>query len=82
MPSVKTHYCLTAPEKDLEPVTTSICKLNTESQKWQHTLQEVLSLWVESTLFRRKHKRKGRAKVNKVLLQRKLPSSLNEDLFG
>ena len=82
MPSVKTHYCLSAPEKDLEPVTTSLCKLNSETQKWQHTLQEVLSLWVEGTFFRKRHKRRGRAKVNKVLLQRKISPVQPDDLFG
>lgn len=76
MPSVKTHYCLSAPEKELDPVITSICKLNSESQKWQHTLNEVLALWMDGAPFRRKHKRKGRSKVNKVLLQRKLSQAI------
>ena len=84
MPAVKTHFCLTSPEKELDPVRISLCKGNSESQRWQHTIQEVLALWIGGTHRRRLSSREleeGRAKVNKVLLHSQNSMEV-DDLFG
>ena len=88
MPMSKKHFCLTAPDKEFDPVTVSICKKPSTNadhyQKWQHTLQEVLALWISGNFHQRysaSHKfKKNRAKVNQVLLHHS--NDENDLLFG
>ena len=88
MPMSKKHFCLTAPDKEFDPVTVSICKKPSTNadhyQKWQHTLQEVLALWISGNFHQRysaSHKfKKNRAKVNQVLLYHS--NDENDLLFG
>ncbi|XP_066934544.1 polypeptide N-acetylgalactosaminyltransferase 3-like [Clytia hemisphaerica] len=87
MPIVKAHYCLTAPDREFDPVKISICKLDSEQQRWQHSIQEVLSLWITGSFhqhfFSNRKQKKNRAKVNKVLLHQTPQQSLDGNiLFG